>query len=76
MTIEFYYHQQSPPSCVVWMVLKELGIDYKGTVVDLLADEQKGDVFAKINPRKQVPVVKDGEVTLTERWVEYGITKQ
>lgn len=66
MVIEFYYHPQSPPSCVVWMVLNELGLEYKAIVIDFFKDEQKGEAYAKVNPRKQVPAIKDGDMILAE----------
>lgn len=69
MAVEFYYHRQSPPSCLVWMTLKELGIDYKGNHIDLIKGEQKSEAYTKINPAQQVPAIKDGDFLLAERLV-------
>lgn len=70
MVVEFYYNQHSPPSCLVWMVLNELGIEYKPVVIDFFKEEQKGEDYSKINPHMQVPAIKDGNMILTERYTD------
>lgn len=69
MAIEYYYHPLSPPSCLSWMVLKELGVEWEEKIIDIFQEEQRTEEFAKLNPLKQVPVLKDGDFILTERLV-------
>lgn len=67
MVVEFYYHPQSPPCCLVWMVIKELDISHKAILVDMMKMEHREDAYKKINPKMQLPTVRDGDLTLTER---------
>nr|XP_039257532.1 glutathione S-transferase D5-like [Styela clava] len=66
MTLEFYYHPQSPFSQSVWMILNELNIDYKKTLIDLFREEQKSESYRDINPLKKVPAIVDGNLKLAE----------
>ncbi|XP_039256147.2 glutathione S-transferase 1-like [Styela clava] len=66
MVIEFYYHPLSPPSQVVWMVLKELNIPHKENLVDLLSEDNNKEAYTAINKYKVVPAIIDGDLTLSE----------
>ncbi|XP_077975557.1 glutathione S-transferase 1-like [Styela clava] len=66
MVIEFYYHPLSPPSHVVWMLLKELDIPHKANLVDLLTEDNKKEAYTAINKYKVVPAIIDGDLTLSE----------
>jgi glutathione S-transferase len=46
--------------------LAEAGAEYKGHFVDLLAFEQFDDAFLALNAAGQVPVLKAGDVVMTE----------
>ena len=46
--------------------LQELGVDFESIVVNLGAGEHRNPAFLKINPAGKVPVLVDGDVTLTE----------
>lgn len=48
-----------------WM-LQELGIPFEAVSVNLLAGEHRSPAFLKINPAGKVPVLIDGDTTLTE----------
>ena len=67
MTIEFYFMAPSPPSRVVWMVLKALELEFEPKIIDLTKGEQKLPEYLAINPRGKIPGLKDGEFAITER---------
>lgn len=41
-----------------------IGVDYRSVNVDLAGGESQTDEFKRLNPRGQVPVLVDGEVTI------------
>ena len=49
MTINFYYHWLSPPSRIVYLVIKNLKIDANYKVVDLTKREQKTSEYLKVS---------------------------
>jgi glutathione S-transferase len=60
------YHFPSPNPQKVTFALLELGLDCEKIPVDLAKGEQKAPAFLKVNPAGRVPVLVDGDVTLTE----------
>ena len=60
------YHFPSPNPQKVTFALNELGIDCELVPVDLAKGEQKQPAFLAINPSGRVPVLVDGDATLTE----------
>ena len=65
MTITLYHHPFSRASNVVWM-LEELGVDYHLRFVDFAKGEQKTPEILALNPMGKLPIVKDGDVVVTE----------
>jgi glutathione S-transferase len=57
-----------PPtrSIRVRWTLQELGIPFESVTVNMLAGEHKGPAFLKVNPAGKLPVLVDGNLTLTE----------
>lgn len=66
--IVFYYSPLSPPCRVVWMVFRELGLDFQPVLIDFATNEQKSKWFLEINERGEVPAIKDGNFALSERF--------
>ncbi len=65
MAITLYHHPFSRAAGVLW-TLEEIGEPYELVYVDIRAGAQKqGDVIAK-NPMGKVPLLVDGEATVTE----------
>lgn len=60
------YHFPSPNPQKVTFALKELGLDCEIVPVDLAKGEQRQAEFLAINPFGRVPVLVDGDLTLTE----------
>lgn len=65
MTITLYHHPFSRASTVVWM-LEESGAPYALEFVDILAGEQKSPSLLAMNPMGKLPVLKDGDLVVTE----------
>jgi glutathione S-transferase len=60
------YHFPSPNPQKVTFALKELGLDCELVPVDLAKGEQREAAFRAVNPFGRVPVLVDGDLTLTE----------
>jgi glutathione S-transferase len=60
------YHFPSPNPQKVTFALKELRLDCELVPVDLAKGEQKQPAFLTVNPAGRVPVLVDGDATLTE----------
>jgi len=67
MTIEFYYMAPSPPSRMVWMILKALNLEFVPKIIQLTKREQKQPEYLAINPRGKIPALKDGDYVIAER---------
>jgi GST-like protein len=65
MTIKLY-HFPSPNPQKVTFALKELDLDCEIVPVDLAKGEQREAAFRAVNPFGRVPVLVDGDLTLTE----------
>jgi glutathione S-transferase len=64
--MKLYMHPVSMTSRPVRLFIAESGIDVDEQMVDLMAGEHYGEAFSAINPSRQVPVLEDGDLRLTE----------
>jgi glutathione S-transferase len=64
--MKLYMHPVSMTSRPVRLFIAENGIDVDEQMVDLMAGEHYGEAFTAINPSRQVPVLEDGDLRLTE----------
>jgi glutathione S-transferase len=64
--MKLYMHPVSMTSRPVRLFIAENGIDVDEQVVDLMAGEHYQEAFTSINPSRQVPVLEDGDLRLTE----------
>jgi glutathione S-transferase len=46
--------------------LQELGVAFETVTIDMMAGEHRSPQFLKINPAGKIPVLVDGDLTLTE----------
>ena len=60
------YHFPSPNPQKVTFALLEMGLDCEIVPVDLAKGEQRQPAFLAVNPFGRVPVLVDGDLTLTE----------
>ncbi len=60
------YHNPHSRSATVYYMLHELGEPFEIALIDLKAGEHKSPEFLKINPMGKIPVLKDGDVIITE----------
>ena len=60
------YHFPSPNPQKVTFALNELGLDCEIVPVDLAKGEQRQPDFLALNPMGRVPVLTDGDLTITE----------
>ncbi len=65
MAITLYHHPFSRASTVVWM-LEEAAVPYTLEFVNILGGEQKSPPLLAMNPMGKLPVLKDGELVVTE----------
>ena len=63
-TIEFFTHKMCPYAQRVWIALEHHGVEYKLTEIDLYG--HKPQWFLKLNPKGLVPVIRYGDVVVTE----------
>ena len=64
--ITLYRHPLSGNSHRVEVLLSLLGLETTLVDVDLMAGEQRQPEFLKLNPNGQVPVLVDGDITVSE----------
>ena len=64
--IRFYRHPISGHAHRVELFLALLGLSVETIDVDLLKGQQKSPEFRALNPFGQVPVIQDGDVTLSD----------
>ena len=64
--MQLYYHPASTTSRMVMLFAAENNIPLDMKVVDLFSGEHQGDAFSKVNPSRQVPVLRDEGLLLTE----------
>jgi glutathione S-transferase len=65
MAITLFHHPFSRAANVVWM-LEELGVPYELRFVDFAKGEQKSPEMLAMNPMGKIPILKDGDVLVTE----------
>lgn len=64
--MKLYAVSDGPPSLAVRMVLAELRIPHDLVNVDFIAGEHMTDAYALLNPQKEIPVLDDGGLLLSE----------
>lgn len=60
------YHNPHSRSAMVHYMLHELGEPFEIVPVDLQKGEHKSPEFLKLNPMGKIPVLRDGDVVVTE----------
>ncbi|XP_040859453.1 glutathione S-transferase theta-3-like isoform X1 [Ochotona curzoniae] len=66
MVLELYLDFMSQPCRAVYIFAKKNGIPFELRTVNLLKGQHFTDAFAKVNPLRKVPALKDGDFTLAE----------
>ncbi|XP_048411742.1 glutathione S-transferase theta-1-like [Stegostoma tigrinum] len=66
MALQLYVDLISQPCRSVYLFVQKNNIPFELKEVQLLAGEQHSEEFRKLNPLGKVPVIKDGDFTLTE----------
>lgn len=66
MAIEIFWVSGSPFAWRVLLALEVKGLPYQSRLLERSKGEHKSPEFLAINPRGQVPVVRDGEVVVRE----------
>jgi len=61
-----YFASGSPPARACLLLLRYLKLDVEVKDVDLVGGAQHDESYAKLNPQKKVPVLVDGNFTLSE----------
>ncbi|MGM0741764.1 MAG: glutathione S-transferase family protein [Pseudomonadota bacterium] len=69
MTIELYCFGESGNAYKAALALELAGMDWTPVYIDFLNGETRGEAFREINPMGEVPVLRDGDVTLTQSGV-------
>ena len=64
--LELHAFPASSPSRALHMTLDLLGLEYKYVQVNILEGEQRQPEFLAMNPQHTVPVLVDGNLTITE----------
>jgi glutathione S-transferase len=65
MSITLFHHPFSRAAGTVWQ-LEEVGVEHELRFVDMLAGEQKSPEIRALNPMGKLPILKDGELVVTE----------
>lgn len=66
MTIEVYWGSGSGPAWRVLLTLELKQLEYHSHLLQLTKNQQKDPELIKLNPRGQIPVLKDGGVVVSE----------
>ncbi|KAI5646195.1 glutathione S-transferase 1-like [Phthorimaea operculella] len=64
--ITLYHLYGSPPSCAVRMMAEILGVPLELKIIDFANLEHKSPEYRKMNPMGTVPVLKDGDLYVSE----------
>jgi glutathione S-transferase len=64
--VDFYYASGSPYAWRVWLALEHKGLAYSRKTLSFDAGDLKTPEFGKLNPRRRVPVLVDGDFALYE----------
>ena len=65
MSIVLFHHPFSRAAGSVWQ-LEEVGVEHELRFVDIMAGAQKSPEIRAINPMGKLPILKDGELVVTE----------
>lgn len=65
MSVVVYHHPFSRAAGTLWM-LEEVGVEYELRWVDIMSGAQKSPDIVTMNPMGKLPVLKDGDVVVTE----------
>jgi glutathione S-transferase len=66
MSIEVFWVSGSPFSWRVLLALEVKGLPYQSRLLEMSKRQHKTPEFLAMNPRGEVPVLRDGEVTVSE----------
>ena len=66
MAIEVYWVSGSPFSWRVMLALEFKGLPYQAHLLEMSKRQHKTPEFLAINPRGEVPALRDGEVVVAE----------
>lgn len=67
MTLQFYHFKASPPSRIVLLTIRNLGLENVQTnIVNLFKREQNSPEYYKLNPLNKVPLLQDDDFIITE----------
>ena len=69
MTLKLYCFGESGNAYKAALALELSGMDWTPVHVDFFNGETRGEAFREINPMGEVPVLRDGDVTLTQSGV-------
>jgi len=69
MTIKLYCFGESGNAYKAALALELSGLDWEPAYVDFFGGETRSDAFRKLNPMGEVPVLVDGDTTLTQSGV-------
>jgi len=77
MTIKLYCFGESGNSYKAALALQLSGLDWEPVFVDFFNGEARSDAFRALNPMGEVPVMVDGDLTLTQSGViqQYVVDK-
>lgn len=64
--LEIYWGSGSPYAWRVLLALEFKGLPYESKPISLMEGEQRSDAFLALNPRGKVPVMKDGDLVISE----------
>ena len=64
--MKLYLHPASTSSRPAMMFIADEGLEVEQQTVDIMAGEQYGEAFTKINPSRFVPVLEDGDFRLID----------
>lgn len=65
MSIVLFHHPFSRAAGSVWQ-LEEVGVEHELRFVDILAGAQKSPEILALNPMGKLPILKDGDLVVTE----------
>jgi glutathione S-transferase len=64
--MKLHFHPASTASRPVTLFLAESKIDYEPVIVDIMTGAHHKEPFVTLNPSRQIPVLEDGDLILTE----------
>lgn len=76
MTIDFYYFLPSPFCRSVLLTARALGLSLNLKETNVWEGEQNKPEFVALNPQHSVPTLVDGDVTLWERYADFGLREE